>query len=287
MLTRPQSAFATQRLIYADVSKQELYHQITQLMTKLYSQRAISIATFFGGPLAAGILARQNFINLGKDDYGKYSLIIGIVSTILIYLGIFSLPEPIIDKIPNVLIPAIYTGIIYFIIERLQGSELADHKNNNGEFYSAWKAAGIGAICMTILLIGIFGYVYSKSGVIFPTGKFDVQYDNGIARFNKNEEKALTLFTILESDSSSKSISFIDKVGIPTWEENLQILEELDKIDGLYPQLKKQDQILRNYCNLRIETFKLIRKALVENTNAYDQQIENINKKIDLEVSKL
>jgi hypothetical protein len=144
-------------------------------MTKLYSQRVISIATFFGGPLSAGILVRQDFINLGKDDYGNYSLIIGIVSTILIFLGIFSLPEHIIDKIPNVLIPAIYTGIIYFIIEKLQGSELAIHKNNNGEFYSGWKAAGIGAICMIILMTGIFGYVYSKTGVIFPTGKFDVQ----------------------------------------------------------------------------------------------------------------
>ncbi len=256
-------------------------------MTKLYSKRAISIATFFGGPLAAGILARQNFINLGKNDYGKYSLVVGIVSTILIYFGIFSLPEQIIDKIPNVLIPAIYTGIIYLIIEKLQGNELADHKNNNGEFYSAWKAAGIGAICMTILLTGIFGYVYSKTGAIFPTGKFDVQYDNGIAEFNKNEQKALALFTMLESDSSSKSIEFIDNIGIPTWKENLLILDDLDKIDGLYPQLKKQNEILRTYCNLRIEAFKLIRKALEENTNAYDRQIETINKKIDLEVSKL
>lgn len=256
-------------------------------MTKLYSQRAISIAAFFGGPMAAGFLVRQNFINIGKDDYGKYSWIIGIVSTILIYLGIFSLPENIIDKIPNVLIPAVYTGIIYLIIEKLQGRELADHKNNNGEFYSAWKAAGIGAICMVILLTGILGYVYSKTGVIFPTGKFDVQYDNGIAQFNKNEEKALILFTMLENDGSERSISFIDSVGIPTWEENIRILEKLDEIKGLYKPLKEQDQVLRNYCNLRIESYKLIRRALEENTNAYDQQIENINKKIDLEVSKL
>lgn len=34
---------------------------------KLYSQKGISIATFFGGPLAAGYLIRQNFIALGKE----------------------------------------------------------------------------------------------------------------------------------------------------------------------------------------------------------------------------
>ncbi|GGH15012.1 hypothetical protein GCM10011418_16380 [Sphingobacterium alkalisoli] len=33
-----------------------------------YSQRAISIATYLGGPLAADILARQNFINLGEEE---------------------------------------------------------------------------------------------------------------------------------------------------------------------------------------------------------------------------
>ena len=38
---------------------------------ELYTQRAIGIATFFGGPLAAGILVRRNFINLGNEQYGK------------------------------------------------------------------------------------------------------------------------------------------------------------------------------------------------------------------------
>jgi hypothetical protein len=256
-------------------------------MIKLYSQRAISIATFFGGPIAAGFLARQNFINLGKEDYGKYSLIIGIVSTLLVFAGIFSLPEHILDKIPNILIPTIYTGIIYLIIEKFQGRELSEHKNNNGEFYSAWKAAGVGAICMVILLIGIFSYVYTTTGIIFPNGKFDEQYDNSIAQFNKNEEKALILFSLLENESPEKSINFIDSTGIPTWEENIRILDELDKIKGLYKPLKKQDQILRNYCNLRIESFKLIRKAIQEGTNAYDHQIESIHQKIDLEISKL
>lgn len=256
-------------------------------MTKLYSQRAISIATFFGGPMAAGILARQNFKNLGKDDYGRYALIIGIVSTILIFVGIFSLPEGVIDKVPNVLIPTIYTGIIYVIIEKFQGNELANHKDNNGEFYSLWKAAGIGAVCMVILITGILGYVYSATGVILPNKKIEVQYDNGIAQFNKNEEKALTLFTLLENEGPEKLTEFIDRSGIPAWEQNIQILNDLDKIEGLYPKLKKQDQILRNYCNLRIESFKLIRKAITENTNAYDSQIEILNKEIDLEVSKL
>jgi hypothetical protein len=249
---------------------------------KLYSQKAFGIATFLGGPLAAGVLARQNFKTLGNDDYAKLSLIIGVVSTILIFVGLAMVPENSIDKIPNAILPAIYTAIIYFIIEKLQGKQLEEHKKNNGVFYSNWKATGIGAICLAILSAGIVGYVYSEN-----TG-FDAQkYDDGIALITKNEEQALRLFTIIENSSQQQSINFIDNFGIPAWQSNLKILEGLDKMEGLYDELSKQNQILKNYCKLRIESYQLIRKALIENTSYYDAAIQSINEKIDREVEKL
>jgi len=48
---------------------------------KFYSQRAISISTYFGGSLSAGILIRENYRSLGKDKKGIYALIIGIITT--------------------------------------------------------------------------------------------------------------------------------------------------------------------------------------------------------------
>jgi hypothetical protein len=252
------------------------------LTTKFYSQRAITIATYFGGPLAAGYLARQNFINLGKEDYGRYSFIIGIISTVLIFVGIFTIPEYIIDKIPNVLIPAIYTGVIYLIIEKLQGKELKEHKSKNGEFYSAWKAAGIGAICTVILLGGVFGYAFLQPN------DFDAKkYDSEMAIFNNNEAKALELFNKINSSSQQELIDFIDKSGIPIWQSNIKILTDLDKLDGIYEQLIKQDQILRNYCNLRIEQFLLIRKSLISNNRVEEEEMRKIVKEIDDEVLKL
>ncbi|MBI5540200.1 MAG: hypothetical protein HY951_09100 [Bacteroidia bacterium] len=126
---------------------------------KLYSNRAIGIATYFGGPIAAGILVRRNFINLGNAKYGKYSLYIGILSTILLFIGLFSIPEDIINQIPNVVIPVIYTAIIFAIVNRLQGKDLKKHKENKGEFYSAWKAFGIGAINMGIIMVSFIIYI--------------------------------------------------------------------------------------------------------------------------------
>lgn len=121
---------------------------------KLYSKKAITIATFFGGPLVAGILIRRNYLNLGEERKAINSLLIGIFSTVLLIVGILMIPENIIDYIPNILFPAIYTGIVNLIVKKNQGDNLKSHLENNGEFYSGWKAAGI-SIFSAIIIVAI------------------------------------------------------------------------------------------------------------------------------------
>lgn len=179
-------------------------------------------------------------------------------------------------KIPSTIIPAIYTGIIYLIVEQLQGQTLKTHKEKNGQFYSSWKAAGVGAICMVFLLAGIFGYSY-----ITPDEFDTTKYDNGIAEFQRNEEKALTLFTLLETTDTKQAADFIQNTGIPTWQKNMQILDELNSIVRLNQKFKDQNGVLREYCQLRIESYQLIGKSITDNTNEYDHQIEDIDKRIE------
>lgn len=249
---------------------------------KLYSQKAIGIATFFGGPLAAGILVRKNFINLGKEEQGKQALFIGIVSTILLFAGLFAIPDSIMDKFPNSLIPTIYTAIILMIIELVQGHELRLHTTGNGEFYSAWNAVGIGVICAVILLAGIFGYAY------FEDTDFEAeQYDNAMLEFQKNEEDALKLYDLVGAGEDKLAIDFIQETGIEAWNKNLAILYKLDQMDGLTQEFIDQNQKLREYCELRIESYQLIGRALYEETNAYDYQLDDLHKKIDDKIDEL
>ena len=257
-------------------------------ITKLYSIRAITIATFIGGPIPAGILIRHNFITLGEKEKGNYALFIGIAVTLILLVIIFSIPNKISDKIPNQLFPLIYTGLIYLISEKYLGKELKAHKENNGKFYSAWKAAGTGSIFL-VLMLSIAGiYMYAKTETLYPHKKFDPKkYDDGIAIVQKNEDKALMLYNLFEKETPEELIKFIDNVGIPAWEDNIKILIGLDSIPELYNVLKKQDQTLRNYCSLRIESYELMKKAFIEHTKKYDPQIENINQRIDAEVKKL
>lgn len=254
---------------------------------KFYSQTAIAIATFFGGPLAAGYLMKKNYDTLDQPENGKKALIIGIVSTILIFIGIFSIPEPIIDKIPNALIPAIYTGIIYLIVEKLHGKILKSHKASGGKFYSGWKAAGVGAIAMVILTASIFLSLMITGYLSNIQLNFDSEtYDREIAKFSDNENKAIAVFNVIETQTPEYLVNEFNKA-LALWKENLAIVERLNEIENLPKEILDQNTKLLKYCELRIKHDELIVKAISENTDKYVSEIEQIWSEIDLVLSDL
>ena len=235
---------------------------------KLYSQKAIAIATYFGGPLAAGILIRKNSLNLGKEKQGLIALVVGVISTILLFFGIFQIPEPIFDKIPNALIPAVYTGIIYLIVEKIHGDILRKHKEEKNEFYSNWKATGIGLVCAVIIFGGIFAYAY------YAPDDWDVDtYDAGLSKFHNNESEAMKLFDMLDNRPKYEIVYFIDKTGIPKWKESIEILNEMSNIENIPEEYQKQNKLLLEYSRLRIEAYELISKAILNESSEYDEDI--------------
>ena len=248
---------------------------------RFYSQRAITIATYFGGPLAAGFLVKKNYETLEQPDNARKSLIIGIVSTILIFAGIFSIPEEIIDKIPNALIPLIYTGIIYLIVERVQGESLKNHKESGGEFYSGWKAAGVGAIAMLILAAGIALTAFIAGDLSNTQPDFDAAtYDKEVAKFVDNENKSIAVFNVIETQTPDYLIKEFSK-GIVMWKVNKEIVQGLNSIENLPKTLKDQNTLLLKYCDLRIQHNEIIMKAISEDTDKYVSEIERIGFEIN------
>jgi hypothetical protein len=246
---------------------------------KLFSQRAIAIATYFGGPAAAGFLIKRNYEAHNQEDNGKKAFVIGIISTLLLFAGIFSIPENIIDKIPNVVIPAIYTGIIYLIVEKIQGQWLNEHKVSGGEFHSGWKATGIGAIFMVILLAMIAGTAFIAGDLSQPD--FDaVTYDNEVAKFAENENTSLAVFDVINSSEPQYLIKEFSK-GIVLWQENREIINGLNSIENLPTELLEQNKKLLNYCDLRIQHNEIIVKAITEDTDKYVSEIDRIGMEIN------
>ncbi|HPX04308.1 MAG TPA: hypothetical protein PLC17_00105, partial [Tenuifilaceae bacterium] len=236
---------------------------------KFYSQKAISVATVVGGPLAAGVLIYHNFKTLNKRRQAVNSLIIGTFTTIIILAAVFMLPEGIIDKVPNILFPLIYSLIVYLIVERPQGEELEAHKQKGGQFYSSWRGAGIGALSIAVLFAGVFGAIYLTT----PSYNFDTEmYDNEIEIFTRNEKKALQVFSLAEGTSDQRLLRELT-IGLELWKKNRDIVERLSATENLPAELVRQNQLLQEYALLRIIYYEYIIRAIEEDSNAYESQI--------------
>ncbi len=249
---------------------------------KLYSSKAIGGATFLGGPLAAGYMIGENFKSLDKPNEGRNSLIIGIVTTILLFGGIFVVPENIIDKIPRQLIPLIYTGVIWGIVEWTQGDILKAHKENRNSFFSGWRAAGIGLISLLIIGVGIFGYTHIKSN----NPVYEI-YDTELAKFSKNENETLVFYEHLNTETNYTLLQELDNKTIPKWKENVAIINNINSLENLPSELLEQNKTLLKYSELRIKAFELLKKAIKEDTDKYSLQLEQVHKEINKQLEKL
>jgi hypothetical protein len=134
---------------------------------KIYKVNSIWHGTFLGGPLVAGYLIAENFKTLNEQDKVKTTWFISIIATIIILGGFFLFPNP--EKIPNELIPLIYTAIAYFIVRHYQGKKIAKYLENGGISYKWLRTFIIGLIGLIVTILPLIGYVYLSSKSDFTT----------------------------------------------------------------------------------------------------------------------
>jgi len=249
---------------------------------KFYSQKGIGIATFLGAPLAASILIRKNYQSLNEDKRGNIALAIGISSTILLFVGIFSIPESVIEKIPNQIIPLIYTGIIYLIVDRIQGNYLKEYEEKGHKFISNWKASGIGLISALIIFGPIISYAYLEAS----NPVYEV-YNKKFEKFSQNEQASFEFYNHLETNSQFQLIQELNNITIPYWERNKKIIAELDTLEGINDELLNQNKILKEYCELRIQELRLFEKAIKEDTDKYASEIDKIHMQIESKLNEV
>lgn len=116
------------------------------MKNKYFSIKSISVATYLGGPLAGGILVSLNFKRFQQNDKAFWTLIISFLATLVLMWAIFQIPDSMIEKVPNFLIPLLYTPIVAFIAEKLQKQEIQKLEEQEGEKEHWWKAAGVGLL---------------------------------------------------------------------------------------------------------------------------------------------
>lgn len=249
---------------------------------ELYSQRAIGLATFLGGPLAGAYLIRENYLQLNEPKKGKLSLWAGIISSIILFAIIFSLPDNIINSnsVPSRFFPMIYTIIMVLLVEQLQGPILKNHKVLGNKFITAWKAVGIALVSCIIYCLFIFGgafmFAFEESSEMEAVNEV---YSKKLEEFSQNETESIIFFQLLEQNDSKQSLITNVRVAIAMWKENIDIIKSCEELEGLTLETATYNRLLLEYSNLRLEIFYLYQKALQE--DKMDFYADEISKKDD------
>lgn len=105
-------------------------------------------------------------------------------------------------------------------------------------------------------------------------------YDFKMKEFAAMESMAMEVYQLPENAPQEEILYGLKDRGIYYWNRNIDLLNSLDKLD-LPPELRRRNNLLKEYCQLRLESYQLIYKSIAEETEIYKQQIEILNAQIE------
>lgn len=242
---------------------------------KIYSERAISVATFMGGPLVAGYLMAENFKVFGDAQKVKKAWIISILSTIFAFALIFLIPENI--NIPNVIFPLIYMSITSYLVKIHQEQKIKEHLHQGGEKYNWWRTIAISIIgCIItvgpVVAIGLATEAangrLTESTKNYGTMGHEIMYQNNI---NENEVDRIADALTKEAffDDTFKKYVYLEKI-----DDNYEI--SISCTESIKFDLAASDSFvqLRNNMQKSFPNNKIILKLVVDNLDNVAKRIE-------------
>jgi rhomboid protease GluP len=142
-----------------------------------------------------------------------------------------------------------------------------------------YLAAATSGVLVMVVAIGVF---------------FSVKYlPNDLATYQQKMEKfvaqeaiALEVYQLPEGSSNESILYGLQERGIYYWRENLKILNTVDKLN-LPAHLVERNRLLREYCQIRIRHYRLLYKAIDEETEAYQKQIEHYDRQLGILLKKI
>ncbi len=192
--------------------------------------------------------------------------------------------------IPRLVYPPLVASITKGLFVKFQGAAVNQHKQAGGEFYKSRGAAVtlVSLIVTAALFLGFIQIVItathsnlSISEAIGLTQPYDTNaYAQRIAQITQNDQQSIMVFSLPATTPKVQLLSSLD-TGITRYKQNLTLINEIDSLNDIPAVIKKDDARLRNYTELRIQMFELIKKAIAEDSKAYDSQINDIGQQIE------
>jgi rhomboid protease GluP len=140
------------------------------------------------------------------------------------------------------------------------------------------RGISIGAITMAVVaaIIIIFNSISNDIG----------KYQEKMAEFTTLEEKAVAVYSLPETATNEQILNALNNDGIKNWEKCLALVTEVQTYD-LPDDIQERNKALKNYCEMRIECYQLIDKAITENTDQYRPMIDSCNVRIERLIKSL
>lgn len=106
------------------------------------------------------------------------------------------------------------------------------------------------------------------------------QHDEAMEKFIDNERLALQIYELPAETTKDEVLTKIKGMGIYYWNENIKLINELQKLE-LPEAIRKKNTLLIRYCELRINAYNLIYKGVEEDTEKYRDSITYYDNKIN------
>lgn len=142
----------------------------------------------------------------------------------------------------------------------------------------AIKFSTIGSLTVVLLI---------SSFTVYKSLPNDIgKYDEKMKEFVSMESMALEVYNLPEGTPNEKILSEIKDRGLYYWNENIKLIDGFKDLDLPLP-IRARNTKLKEYCELRIKSYELIYKAIEEDTDKYQNEINEYNQKIETIISEL
>ena len=208
---------------------------------KLFKRRSVDVAAFFGGPIAAGLMLHHDFKQLDRTDFARNVLLGSIAFTGILFAILFELPSSVADKIPDAIIPFIYTGIADLLYYKFLKVRVDEQLAAGAAKASAWLAVrniAIGMATIVALVLAWLMYSAPFEGERYTYGPHEhgIYHDGSASEMELNElGRALTDFGYFDTNETQDvqfvtvGDSYVLRLYVdPAWWDNPDVVTSLE-----------------------------------------------------------
>lgn len=130
----------------------------------LHPLSGVVVATFLGTPIAGSIVIALSLWRLGRKTAAWVVVSAIMLLTIGFFILLFVMPE---NNIPNTAYTVPQLVIMYLLGKQLYGRQLLKQERARGPVASTWKGAGIGLLCLLVVVPVVLVGAFLHEGVGF------------------------------------------------------------------------------------------------------------------------